>query len=507
MRPLHVTFSIGNTMSKLDLAVLADPGSRAFTKELASAHLKLQSQQELKFFERLVSHFDSNLAPETGNEILLCLCRVLYDRSHCRAFVSGEFAESLPFDSPELAPQLFDLMFLLAQNCPAALTPTVAKGFRSMIRYDAQKALVVLAVYADRFEEVDNPWPMLDILVTRSAQFQTPELVENYISLLQYLCRRFPDYRKARGDACWRRVCGVLALKNEVIVTTAYYGLCAIAEACSNVGLGDTFPMEWILKHIKKVALQPPIVSLLLRLQPPSNAPGTEQLVSALVRIAEATEKGCYILMKMAKDSHIAQLLLRNPAWMRRRLPNLVNTLGLFTVVMEHVSLRTQVVQKEETVALLKELAMDSSCEYLLGVCQLIRRLPLTPAFVTKLSESGMLREYATTMGNASGENFTHSALLLYDCLARVQYVKDFDDACDFVSHVTLKRNPQNKDLPVIAARVAVTLSVYPTCALRLEPKLRKFFAKRQDDDVVRKFAARFERRCARAHAELDEEC
>ena len=160
----------------------------------------------------------------------------------------------------------------------------------------------MLAVYADRFEEVNNPWPMLDLLLTKSAQFQRPELVENYISVLQYLCRRFPDYRRERGDACWRRVCGALATRSESVVTTAYYGLCAIAEATSSVGLGETFPMEWILKHIKKAPLQPPIVSLLLRRIPPANAPGTEDLVRALVGIAEQTEKGCYILMKMAKE-------------------------------------------------------------------------------------------------------------------------------------------------------------------------------------------------------------
>ena len=493
-------------MSTLNFALLAKPEDRGFAKEIASAHLKLQAQQEAKFFDQMLTDLEYDIPVDTGNEILLTLCRVLYDRTHCQTFVDGEFAERLPFAAPEYAAQLFDLLYLIAQNCPAAFTAPVAKRFRALIPGDAQKALTVLAVYADRFEEVNNPWPMLDLLLTKSAQFQRPELVENYISVLQYLCRRFPDYRRERGDACWRRVCGALATRSESVVTTAYYGLCAIAEATSSVGLGETFPMEWILKHIKKAPLQPPIVSLLLRRIPPANAPGTEDLVRALVGIAEQTEKGCYILMKMAKDHHVAQVLLKSPSWMKKRLPNLVNTLGLFTVIMEHLSLRQQVVQKDETVALLKELAMDSSCEYLLGVCQLIRRLPLTGEFVSKLSDSGMLSEYAATMANAVGENFMHSALLLYDSLARVQYVKDFDEACDFVSRIALKRNTENKDLPVIAARVAVTLSMYPSCALKLEPKLTTFFAKRQNDDVVRKFAARFERRCARAHAERDDD-
>ena len=72
-------------MSTLNFALLAKPEDRGFAKEIASAHLKLQAQQEAKFFDQMLTDLEYDIPVDTGNEILLTLCRPARCRSlsHC----------------------------------------------------------------------------------------------------------------------------------------------------------------------------------------------------------------------------------------------------------------------------------------------------------------------------------------------------------------------------------------------------------------------------------------
>jgi hypothetical protein len=386
-----------------------------------------------------------------------------------------------------LADQLLDLTHLLTENCPEVFTESVARRFAVLTRMDPEKVLVIIAIYATKFEELESPWPMIDLLFKHFAAFSTESLVESLSSVLVFLYKRYPDFREARGEPTWKRFLGLLKTKNTRILSTTYCSLCAISPPVAPF----TFPMAFIVDHIKRPDLEEPVLSFLLRNPPVSpDIPGLDQLIAELLLIGQRDESAGYILMQMAQHEPLARLLLDDPSWMRRELRNRSNTLSLLLLVANHFGLRHQIVATPETVGFLGDLAEDGRGLFLIAVCQLMRRLPLNQGFLNSLSEHGVLKTYGRAVRKVADDKVTHSALLFYDTLARVGYVRDFDQCCGFlVSTVVENEN----ELGIVAARVALTLAAFPSCMDKFKAKgLDEILGERKENPVMKKLASRF---------------
>lgn len=448
-------FCNDRSMSKIDLAVLANPDSHSFFAEISTVHIKSQTHQP-GLFRALLGNFDREISEEAGNAILVALCKILSIQVHTTAFIRGRSAERLPFSRREFSERLFDLLHVMATNCPNAFTEPVIKQFSRIIDRDAYKSLYIIALFAKQLNNLEEPWAMVDLLFRYEASFTKPKIVENYISLLVFLCCQYPHYRKGRASACWTSICNILASQDPSAVSCAYNALSKILEISDQ--LGGEFPMEMILDHITIPEIQPAVLSFLLRYHPPaSNSKYTRKLVSQLLSLT-SDMRAWYLLIKMAGNESIAKMLISRPQWMLDSASD--HAVKLFTAILSHTNLRSLVVETDETIDFLKALVDHDDPAAAAMLCCFIRRMPLTKEFVQKLSNGGVIAAFADHVAN---NNDKRSALLLYDTLGRVSFISDFVDVCPFI--VATIKQQEDPDLIGHALTVACLLAGFRECA------------------------------------------
>jgi hypothetical protein len=482
-----VYLSILSMSAGINIAALGNPRHSAFRRELANAHKKLGRSQAREFFRILTGHLEAGWTGELGRSIVECIYKILKNGDYMARFVKWGFVDHLPFADSGLSEPLLNVMQLLAADCPEVFTESVTKKFSHLIRFEPEKALVVIAVYATKFDDVEAPWPMLDLIFKHFAAFSVESLAEKFIALVFYLCQQYPEFREARGAPSWKRLRDLLKSKSENIILAAYYGMCPVCRWAKP----DSFPIDSVLPHLDRPELQAAVLSVLLRIPNITTLPRLDRLIPKLLLISQRRKSACLLLMQMAREKALAPIFLDDSSWMRRELPERRYTLSLFACLAQSLELRPHIVSCITTPGFFYDLSLDGGSEFLRSVCHLIRRLPLTPEFVSKLSESGALKAYADSLGQIADDLMTiHSALLFYDRLGRICYVPDFDSCCRFLCKTILEND---NELGIVATGVALTMAHYPSCLKRFKAKkLDRILNERTENHVMRKLAARF---------------
>ena len=90
---------------------------------------------------------------------------------------------------------------------------------------EPQKSLTLLALFAEQFETLENPWPLLDILLKKKHYFQKSQFGKDYLSILLYLVRNFSNYRKQRIELLRPLFCSFILSNNIQTAKTAYISI------------------------------------------------------------------------------------------------------------------------------------------------------------------------------------------------------------------------------------------------------------------------------------------
>lgn len=475
---------IGYNLQRLTNA--SDP---MFIQCVRVAYLNLKPNQVPDYYRILLNHFSHRLHTKTGNEILAGICNVLEMRDYSQVFVDNDFTKLLPFSQRQYESQLLDLLFILVQKVPKVFTDRVAAQVATLVEESPRKCLTLIAMYAQQFENVDDPLPIVDILFHQSECFRGLDCAEDYISLIVWLLRQCPQFKTGRFQHSWTYLCDMLTITNPVIINTIYSGLCAIFEIDPDTVKTYGYPSEAIACHIQHSSTQSSTLSLLLRYPPPPHSKCIEQIIITLTEIAKYDEKATLLLLGLAMEESNALILIQNPHWMINSLPKILDTLRLFGVVMLHDNLRVLIVQSPSTIGFFLNLLQVNSVGVCNAVCTIIKRLPLTPDFINRLSQSGFLAGYFGCAQEINDKSVRVSALRLIDTIAKIRFVSEFMDMIDLI--IKLIKGGQDMMLP--AAAVATRLVRYPKCARVFgQKKLNEYFMQPFTEPHMKKYAEKF---------------
>lgn len=470
-----------------DLDILSNPSSKHFLDEITSVHLFVTHDQIVDFYQIVLGHFsDPNLDVACGKEILRAICKVLsISDFFLRAFVEHNFASTLPFANRKYLDDLLDLMFVLVHRAPRVFDEEIANQFRSRIKYRGEKSLMLLAFYAQKFNEVDNPWPMLDLLFQESERFGKEDIAGQYAMLLSTLVQTYPEFRRARGEASWNAVCELLVIEKTDVLMNVYNACCGITSTVKRC----VFPLQWIRVHFLNDELMPYVLSFLLVANLEYEELRDNVFLKALVRVAHESRKAALVLMRMAQDRIIAQKLVEDCTWMEEDIPSMIDTLRVFLVVFQHKSLRPMIADVPEFVVFLSRLTGAKNEGLYAIVCKLIRRIDMDHEFVADLSNSCFLQEYMD-MAYAIGTNGAwRSALLLLEAVAKVCYTRELLKSCDVLAKIIKSENELCDD----ATMVATTLCGYKRCAKKFrELGMIEYFKKMYRIPERKRLAGRF---------------
>ena len=354
-----------------------------------------------------------------------------------------------------------------------------------LIRNNPKKSLTIIALYCQQFNELDNPWPLVDLLIQDGKRFNTPEVAPDYISLLSFLNKKFIEYRNGRALHCWNQVTSMLLSTDQNVLKCCYGGLCAIAGGYS----GGPLPLDMVALHMKQPDLQDCVLALLNVAVLNEKDSANKKLITSLLTVAETNVKATLVLMKLGCTFSSAQTIMSMPNWISKKLPTMVDTLRLFLVLLRHKELREFIADSPDFIEFLKCIVGLDKSGMVPIACTIIRRVPLSKELVTNLSKSGFLKLFYEAVDEDDDGLTQHSKLLLTDTICRVIFVKDFLIICDRIAKIIM----ENEEFADAASLVAVRLCKYSKCKARMkELKLDAFFKKNKSDPKYQSIARKF---------------
>jgi hypothetical protein len=473
----------------LDYDILADPENPDFITELKRATRVLSTKSASKFYSTVLQHFSGNLEKETGNEILLTLCMLMQSKGFVKQFTAENFILQLPFERSYCREQLLDLLYFLVKADPNALIPDVAPKFAVVLEKRPGKSLTLLAMLALKFERIQDPWLIFELLVKRPQYFADEDLIGNYVALLIYLNKNYEPFRKAYSTRTWKSLCSFLPGQTVNMVKTTICGLCALYDIIPKAAAKGGFPTREIAKYLKKADTRSAAIPLLLRTQPKNAAPEDLRLLIAnLIKVAREDKKATLIMMDMATDERVAQIMVESPMWIGYELPTTIETVRLFAVVLSHKKLREQIMQTDVVINLFRNMIEQEDPLICSIICTFIRRLPITSAFVTSLGKQGLIKSYIELFLKSTEDNVIMSGLLFVDTISVKAYHKDYVHLID-----NLKQMLKNQNISKTAAAVAANLAKHQELhATFKERGLVKFFQNALKDENIKKQAKKF---------------
>lgn len=474
-----------------NLGILKNMSNEGFFEELEMAPVTLHPHQSVQFFDILLSFFknDESINKDNGNMILNTITKVLTNDRHLTVFIQEGFASGLPFRHKIFHDAIFDILFVLVSLGPQCFDDdNLTRSFAPMIKRDPKKALTLLAIYSEKFNEVENPWPMVDLLIQEAGRFTETYIAGNYATLLAYLCTHYQDYCQGRAEHCWKKIC-LLLTETDILTLKIIY--CALTNIARVYNLG-TLPLSHMKHHLRIKELQRAILSLLICVPLQGDDCCDFEFFQTITNLAQRDVRATTALMKAAQDEVYAEFMVNNSSyWMGKELPTTIDSIRLFLVIFKHHNLRENISRTQDFTEFLKLATDQENSGTLSMICTFLRRVKLDQELVKELSESGFLRVFFN-MCDEIGNNISfHSALLMIDTLSRICYTREYMKMCDTINNII--RDDKNNELREVASLVAVQLCQYRKCALSFKRKrLDEFMKENIQDSQIGKAAARF---------------
>lgn len=471
-------------MSKdqVDFKVLRKPTSPNFSSELNAAPALLKVKEASHFFKILLSDLQNGVSTEIGNQILVCIAKVLFTERYTETFLMEGFAPFLPFSQKKLSSGIFEILrILLEQEAhQEVITEEILRQFETIIPFDPYRALTIIAIYSQKFAQRKDPFPFVDLLF-QHEEFHDQAIASPFCSLIAYLYKTYQDFRQSRGKECWSTLTEMLSdFKEIVAIQSVYAGLAAISDNRMKVQL----PFVPMKKHIVYEELQDHVLIFCLKQK---GLTLDRQFAGLLLKAARTNEKATLLILNLCSQSiENAEMILNDTSgWLAdpEGLPTMADTLRIFLCLLKYEDLREQIAETPDLIDFLKNVINDdnfSKKSVTLGmVSTIIKRMKLEKGLVIALSKNGFLTSFLDVAKSCNDELAVKSALTLFSTLTPIVYVPEYLRVCDMVSREIIADGP----LRDLAYQVAAGFCLHQKCVNRMkEKRLDAFYKKHRSD-------------------------
>ena len=444
-----------------NLHILKNIENPDFMDELEYSVSTLKAKQADQYFTILINHFQSEIPEEIGKSILIAISKVICVDDFLTCFLKNEFQLQLPYKKKQFAPEIFDILYVLVTAAPIVFDDKLSKCFGTIIKRDPQKSLTLLATYSQHFNDIDDPWSMVDLLIYEAHRFSSSSTAAYYAKLLAFLCRKYPDYCKGRAANAWRKICLLLQMKDIQTLQSVYLAMFSITEVYKEA----ESPVDLMLPHLSTNELRDSVLTLLLA-APPFSRGQNRELLRKLIQISTSNHHATLVLMRMATDVEFSKYLINNASmWMTQELPTYRETLRLFLVVFAHQELHNMILDCDYFVSFLTTCAIKGEEIDLIILCTVLRRVDLTEQFVSTSEFNEFMKIYFDSATNQkSGSKVTpqsiYSAILLTSTVSMIGYLNVFSAISKYLAQIIKERN----GISCFAVEAAIILCGYDRC-------------------------------------------
>jgi hypothetical protein len=465
--------------------VIADPRHADFFEQVRLAPHNLQENQAPGFFKTVLGHCRGDLSIKYKKPILQSIYAVISIPRFRTPFVTGCFAEGLPFSDPEIVDDILNILWVLACQAPDSFDPTLCHSLKAVIHLRPLRYLQLVPLFSKDFNTLRDPWPFIDLLFTECELFSAAETCIKYGSVLGYLVVKYERFRDSRGEDAFQTVFALLDSPKVDILSHVYESLCLMAEFVLRIDV----PFDIIKDHLKIEELHNCILNFFLVIDLQNLQKLNDPVFyRRLIRIGVKERRATLVLMRIAdSDPIFAQSLAVVGVWMEKGLPDVVSTLQLFLVVFKNKDVRPEIARDPGFVTFLNNLVGANEPKLNFLALKILRRIEdIPPKLVSDLSETGFISKFAEFDRTEEGRK---DYLLLLVTLGKCDVTREIISGCKKIKSYIREGDIGFGD----SCLAAVELARQPKCAkLFKELGLVEIFRKLRKNPHTKVVAAQF---------------
>lgn len=490
-----------NSAKPLNLTIIENASHPKFNEELADAEIRLFPNQFDQFFEIVTNHLRTN--PNDTKlcmKLLIAVDSVLYYDQAFESLTKSSIIDYLPFSTAKLiilSFKILKLAFMFRPNFFEENFMPIMKHLISILPVEMTLSLFI--IYAHSFEYIENPWPILDLLIKEKSKFfhindeddeeETTKLKvkkyfnndpdveadfiiddtdESFLSLLFFLNSNFKVYKQHRLKYC--RPIFIESMFDPTISKKAALTAYKAAISLYDSEFGDKIGISSLFNDLKDSEFEDLALQILAKMNVDS-IPIKNKYILQLINSSHVNEKASLILQKMMSNSQrngkIASILLDNSKWLKFGLPTFSHTLMIFQscVRFGNQSLLNNVKNCEEIPLFFKELVHSENINDIQQIPQLIQDIEFDD--FKSLSEISFFDSLLDKISSVEEEDDALTFIRLLSDLASIRYSRDFKKF--IVVLKKLLKNKNNNEIFHAALKALANLSAYEKCAEQIQ--------------------------------------
>ena len=175
------------------------------------------------FFNYIIPFLDDGHLIYSLQLVLINLKKIICDDYFFKSFIQSDIMLHLPFTIDELTDVSIQIVAIAIDKDPNCIDSRFTQAFKYLFAKAPEKIIDIMITYAGYFNNIKNPWILLDLLLTHSKEFiKSSEAIDKYINLFYNLCKHFPEYREERLIQCFHQIMKLLPFLENKSAIHAY---------------------------------------------------------------------------------------------------------------------------------------------------------------------------------------------------------------------------------------------------------------------------------------------
>ena len=354
--------------------------------------------------------------------------------------------------SRKKANEALDALYRIADTAPSRFDASLVNLLRILIGMDPAKSLIIIREYATHFDELEEPWSVLDLLHSQHKEFIESSSASAFVGTVFWLLKTFEDFRAERADDFTNALLNALHCSDKESIAASYRTLSIYGS--EPIELRDGVTGE----HLLDPEVSASVLQLLLRkecLVGPS-------IVQSLTRLAGESEDAFYALMKIALTKRGSAALVDAPVWLVKK-NGLAPTqkLKVMLAVMQNRALRVTLAQVPNTAVFLAGLCRIKDVEISKMLSTVARRFVVSEECLAGFGAAKFLSSYMDACVEVGKEQAIEAAVMCLDAFVDCGFVADMPEVVKHVKEFLKRQDKVAGHSVGIAARMAR----FPECA------------------------------------------
>ena len=465
---------------KTPMQILNDPKNPQFVSIVQQEANSTTQSTFFSFYKPLSGHLLRKIPPPSMKAIIQAFLSIMKrDRNFIPLFNQAQFFVKVPTNNPDIMNEVVACFTCLFLEFPKLIGQAHLPSITELLTYSPFKMLVLHSYYVKNLLTYNNPWPLLDNLLTVQKVMINKDCGYMYLALFSYLITKYDVYAKERAVHIRTIFLNFINSKVKENVKAAYDGLSNLYTDYANIDFTK------INFHLKDPNIWRSALSLLIRIEDISPSP---ELIQTLLSLVDKSPKAWIPLLAIAETKKGQNILLNNFSWMEQYQKHAPETLRILLVLFKNKDNRSALANSPYFIDLLKSVINKKDKKSHTAAATVLRRIPMTQRLITDLEKKGFFKVYFESAIKSKKNKMLRNVLNLVDSIARVGYTQDY-----LIIVPTLISQLQDTENATAALTVIVTLSFHKQCAEKFQnPDLVSYFQNLLKFDEYRTMATTF---------------